>query len=165
MPRIGSLSDGRKDADNAEKRRQALAMREIGYTYDEIAHAMGWKHNSTAVRCVQRALKATYQEPADEVRKLESKRIDRLARAIWVKATGKVNADGTVEPPDLQALDRLLKLMNRRAALLGLDAPIKVKTDVTSKGESIVKPTIYLPENQRDPGVNGDVTHVEPANA
>ncbi len=157
MRSTGNLADANKAAQIAEKRRQALSMREMGYSYEEIAQALGWTSRATAYAFVKRALKATYQEPADEVRKLELKRLDRLTRAIWQKATGKVNSDGTVEPPDLFALDRLLKLMNRRAALLGLDAPVKVKTDITSKGEAL-NPLFNIVDNSRNgtPHTNGE---------
>ncbi len=161
MPRIGNLADGSKEQEQAEKRRKCLAMREIGYTYEEISQAMGWKHPSTAIRFVKRALKATYQEPADEVRKFELKRLDRLTRAIWFKAVGKTNMDGTTEPPDLHALDRLLKLMNRRAALLGLDAPIKTDQKIEGTVSGLARVIVVEDDGRptREPLANGLPTH------
>jgi hypothetical protein len=50
------------------------------------------------------------------VRKLECERLDRLLLAVWSRALSG----------DLDALDRALALMKRRAALLGLDAPRKI---------------------------------------
>jgi hypothetical protein len=67
------------------------------------------------------------REQAEEVRRLELLRLDEMAQAIWPQT---VSAN-----PDLFAVDRLLRIMERRARLLGLDAP--AKQDITSKGESV----------------------------
>jgi hypothetical protein len=67
-------------------------------------------------------LRETLQEPADEVRQLELLRLDRYLSAIAEK----------VDSGDLKAIDRALKIMERRSKLLGLDAPQKVApTDPT----------------------------------
>ena len=47
---------------------------------------------------------------------LELARLDVAQRAIWKK----------VVKGDLAAIDRLLKIMQRRAKLIGLDAPVKL---------------------------------------
>jgi hypothetical protein len=66
---------------------------------------------------MQRAL----QEPADELREMEATRLDALQQAYWRPAL-----DG-----DVKAATILLKLMERRSKLLGLDQPIKVESNVT----------------------------------
>lgn len=65
------------------------------------------------------ALRATLQEPADELRSLELERLDRLLLGVWSQAA-KGNQG---------AVDRALKIMERRARLLGLDAPTKQALD------------------------------------
>lgn len=75
-----------------------------------------------------RALKKTLQEPADEVRMLEVERLDSLLNGLWQRR----------HVPEIT--DRILRIMERRAKLLGLDAP--VRSDVTSGGE--VLPIVYV---------------------
>jgi len=57
------------------------------------------------------ALKDTLREPAQELRDLEAERLDTMQESIWEK-TG---------PEKMGAIDRLLRIMERRAKLLGLD--------------------------------------------
>jgi hypothetical protein len=75
------------------------------------------------------ALKATLQEPADELRKMELERLDRLLLAVWGQAA-KGNQGG---------IDRALKIMERRAKLLGLDAPTKVQQE--NVGDTVIRMT------------------------
>jgi hypothetical protein len=125
----------------ALRRAQALAMRKAGASYPEIAAAgLGYKTTAAAAQDVQRALLAVVAEPAVEVRALELMRLDDL----WVKAAEVLNrqhvtvSHGRIvkaddgEPllddgPVLAAIDRLLKIQERRAKYLGLDAPTKVE--------------------------------------
>jgi hypothetical protein len=55
------------------------------------------------------------QEPAEELRTMEVARLDQMLLGLWPKAI----------KGDTWAVDRVLKIMERRAALLGLDAPVK----------------------------------------
>jgi transposase-like protein len=107
----GKTRTGKNDQAIAEKRRQALELRKAGYGFDDIARALGYANAGGAYKAVQQALKETLREPADEVRKLELERVDRLMRAIWPRAIG---GDG-------ESIDRVLRLMQRRAKYLGLD--------------------------------------------
>jgi DNA-binding transcriptional MerR regulator len=105
-------TNGNKDdVPKAERRRQALELRKAGFSFPEIARALGMCDAAGAYRLIQSALKETLREPADEVRKLELERLDRLTRAIWQRAVG---GDG-------ESIDRVLRLMQRRAKYLGLD--------------------------------------------
>lgn len=99
----------------AEKRRQAMQLRTAGATYEEIARTLGYSSRSAAYHAVQKALKDMLQEPADDLRKVEAERLDKLQRALWKQAM-----DG-----NQGAVDRVLRIMERRAKLLGLDAPVK----------------------------------------
>lgn len=60
-----------------------------------------------------KALKDTLREPAEELRGLEAERLDMLQEAL----------SDNVEPDKdgLLVVDRLLRIMERRAKLLGLD--------------------------------------------
>lgn len=114
MPRIG-----RNPAEAhsiMERQKKALAMRLAGATLREISDALG-VDLSTISRDIQRALADIPREEADALRKIEVQRLDRLQRAVWTKALGG----------DLSAVDRAVKIVDRRAKLLGLDAPQKVE--------------------------------------
>ena len=106
----------------AEEQAEALRLRASGMTYRQIAEHQG-VHESTAKRRVDSALAATVQEPADELRTLEAHRLDLLLQiAVSQAANGK-----------LVAIDRCLAIMERRARLLGLDAPIRVEEHVITE--------------------------------
>lgn len=104
-----------------ERARKALELRKAGYGFQIISEQLGYSDSSGAYRAVRRALMRTIQEPADEVRKLELERLDKILTALWPAAiAGK-----------WLAIDRVLLIMERRARLLGLDAPTKV--DITQR--------------------------------
>lgn len=104
----------------AERQRAALALRKAGHDYDEIAARLGYRGRSGAYQAVMTALKRTVQEPSEDVRRLEVARLDALLAGLWDAAcAGK-----------WLAVDRVLSIMARRAALLGLDAPAKSEETV-----------------------------------
>lgn len=105
----------------AAKQRQALSLRQAGVTYADIADRLGYAASSGAYKAVMAALDKTLQEPADELRRVELARLDRLQSSVWLAATGG----------DMTALDRILKIMERRARLMGLDAPVKIGVNIT----------------------------------
>lgn len=118
---------------------EAAQLRANGLTYQAIADQLDYSHRDLARRAVERALAATVREPTDELRQLELIRLD----ALWVEAVkvmttehitvnnGRViEVDGVPlkdDGPTLSAIDRLLKIMERRAKLVGLDSPAKVE--------------------------------------
>lgn len=125
-----------------ERQKQALELRMAGVSYATIAEQLGYSDMSGAHRAVGRALKRTLQEPADKLRELEAERLDKLLLGLWPSRT------------NLGVVDRILRIMERRAKLLGLDAPTKVaQTDPTGEHEAeLVQVLVYMPDNQRDPG-------------
>lgn len=119
---------------------QALELRKAGVSYQRIAEALGFNSPQAAWKAVNSALKKTVQEPSDELRKLEVERLDAAAAAIYP----------SVKQGQYGAIDRWIRIMERRAKLLGLDMPAKV--DVTSGGKELQPAVInvYLPDNGRD---------------
>lgn len=101
----------------AERRRQALELRKAGATYDRIAQQLGFANRGGAYRAVETALREITAEPAQDVRQLELERLDALLLGLWPQAR-KGNQG---------AVDRVLRIMERRAKLLGLDAPTKAE--------------------------------------
>lgn len=105
----------------AEKVRKAIELRKAGATYDKIAEALGYENRSGAYKIVVGALRDLVQEPAQELRTLELERLDAMTLAIWARA----------QKGELAAVDRLLKIGERRAKLLGLDAPTAQSVDMS----------------------------------
>jgi len=106
-----------------DKERKALELRRAGATYDEIAQALGYATPQGAFLAYNRAIKRTLIESgADEARQTELDRCDRIQRAYWAKAMAG----------DVPAGNIVLKVMDRRARYLGLDAPTKQQIEVTN---------------------------------
>lgn len=104
----------------AAREASALELRKTGATYEAIAQSVGYSDRSAAAKAVSRALAATIQEPADELRRLEGERLDALLGAVWPEAmTGRRSA-----------VDSCLRIMDRRSKLFGLDAPSRRSVDV-----------------------------------
>lgn len=102
-----------KGLTTVQKQKRALELRAKGHGFDHIAGELGYKGPSGAYQAVMAGLKKTLQEPADELRKLEGERLDKLLNGLWEKA----------EDGHLWAVDRALNIMERRAKLYGLDSP------------------------------------------
>lgn len=117
-----------------------MRLRAQGHTFDTIAEMLGYANRSGAYHAVITALKDTLQEPADELRTLEVERLDTMLHALMEK----------IEGGEEGAINTALRVMERRAKLLGLDQPAKV--DVTSGGERI---TLHWPEYEGEDAGNG----------
>lgn len=124
---------------------EALKLRIKGVSFRDIATQLGISA-STAHDAVNRALAAQREEPAEQVRALEVERLDAMYEAVikvlerqhFTVSNGRVIYVGKESPepllddaPVLAAVDRLLKIQARRAALLGLDMPTKVEQSGT----------------------------------
>lgn len=96
-----------------EKQIRALELRKEGYTFKQIGKKLGYRSLSGPYDAVMKALKETLREPAQELRDLEAERLDAIQNRIW----GNTGPD----KEGLQGIDRLLRIMERRAKLLGLD--------------------------------------------
>ncbi|MEM0953315.1 MAG: hypothetical protein AAGI24_04165 [Pseudomonadota bacterium] len=110
----------------ADRRLQALEMRKMGMTYDAIAKQLEITP-SAAHKAVRKALEQVQRlsdETAEELRAIELERLNRMQTGLWQKATSG----------SAQAVDKVLKIMERRSKLLGLDAPTKIaKTDTAGQ--------------------------------
>ncbi len=130
----------------AEREAEAARLRSRGWSYQRIANELGWANKGDAHHAVQKVLRDTVQEAGDDLRALELTRLD----ALYVAATevlerehitvsnGRIVSrdDGTPildDAPVLQAIDRLLKIQERRSRLLGLDAPVKKDVSLTDE--------------------------------
>ena len=117
-----------------EKGRQAITLRMSGATIKQIADKLGYASESGAYKAIMRELEQTTQdmgESTEAVRQLEIKRLDQMQLAVWNQARGG----------DQQSINTALRIQERRASLLGLDAPkqieARVRIDVMSWNQAI----------------------------
>jgi hypothetical protein len=129
-----------REPEQVERDARAVELRRSGLNYRQIA-AQLTVAVSTAHDMVRRGLTDTVAESNDEVRQLELVRLDHLYRAALgvlgkrhlIVSNGRValhpeTGEALLDSgPILQAMDRLIKIMDRRAKLLGLDAPTRVE--------------------------------------
>jgi hypothetical protein len=126
--------------DEIKRVEQVVALRIAGLSYTQIAKQLGYAGRQGPFEVVKRHLQEHRKELAlkvDDVRELEVQRIDTLLRAHWRAATTPpetVDAQGIarVQPlkvrlANLKSAEFVVKLMERRSRLLGLDAPLDIR--------------------------------------
>jgi hypothetical protein len=113
---VGEPRTSERRLSSHDRQLRALALRKGGASFDTIAVALGYGGKSGAYKAVSTALRDTLREPAEEVRALELERLDHMLTAIWPAALSG----------NFRAQDQVLRLMERRAKYLGLDAPARV---------------------------------------
>jgi transcriptional regulator len=94
----------------AEKRSEALALRIAGMSYEEIATTLGWANKSVAWKAVQKGIADV---PRENARELKTMQLETLNEA-------KLSIFAAVRRGDVQAIDRLIKVLDHEAKLEGL---------------------------------------------
>lgn len=90
----------------------AFELRKAGASYEVIADKLNYASAKSAEGSIRHTLNRKYKpEDVEDVVNLELERLDALQLIAWRRAK-----DG-----DLGAIDRILKIMERRAQYLGLD--------------------------------------------
>ena len=110
------------DPELVDKETKVLELRRAGLTWQRISEETGYADATGAYAAYKRAIRRTQQQPADELREQELDRIDRLQLAAWPNAMKGSE----------RAILAIVRLMERRAKLLGLDAPTRIQQDVTT---------------------------------
>jgi hypothetical protein len=141
--RSGNTGKFAKSAETALRDIEATKLRAAGHDYDEIAAELGFSNRGNAFRAVERCLAAARAEPAATVVKLELARIDAMYKRFKTifdgqhitVSNGRVvyGDDGRPVPdfgPNIAAGAQMQRLMERRAKMLGTDAPIKSRIEV-----------------------------------
>jgi hypothetical protein len=125
-----------KMAEVAERRAQLIKLRRQGINFDDPRIlALGYATRGAASKDLVRALEERRDEQAAEIsvyRQEENERLDALLEAVWPRATTPspvFSKDGDIvgEEMDMRAVDTVLRLMDRRAKLNGLDAPARTE--------------------------------------
>lgn len=112
-------------ADAARLEDAVCAMRSEGIAYEEIAQRLGLSGKGQAYRICQRALRRVPAESVMEMRTVEGRRLDEITTVLWPRARGG----------DIRAIGTLLKVMERRARLFGLESPLSQPESCRSPNE------------------------------
>lgn len=103
----------------------AVDLRTTGASYRAIAEQLGYRDASGAYRAVARLLTRREAESVGELRAVESQRLDEMQAGLWPKA----------KAGDLGAVREVIRIMERRARLFGVDAPVSVTVAAVSEAE------------------------------
>ena len=135
----------------AECRARALELRKNGLTYEAIAQELGISLQY-AHKTVSQALAALEKANAEEARHVRTLELERL-ETLFLKAFTRARKG------DLGAIDRVLRIMERKAKLLGLDAPSRseVTASLTSTNEWVELRTRILAVLERYPEARNEL--------
>lgn len=139
-------------------------------SYAQIGEAMGISYVA-AHNLVKRALQTTRDrtpETINEVREQELRFLDEMTlkclEVLELAQVPVVLKDGSIVKVDadpelrLKALDRISRLMERRAKLLGIDAPVRSETTVGGPWEKFLADVVNKgeeSEQEQEPAVEG----------
>lgn len=93
-----------------------LELRKAGATVRQIAEQVGMAPSSVC-EAIKESIREITGEPASDVLQLELQRLDAMFLGLWPRARGG----------NVHAIDRCLRIMERRADYLGLDAADRVE--------------------------------------
>jgi hypothetical protein len=101
------------------KEQEVVKLRRGGLPWDIIGERVGLSP-SGAHRAYERSLARVVKEDVDAIRQVETERLDLAQSAIW----------GKVLQGDNASIQSLIRIMERRAKLLGLDQPTRIQAEV-----------------------------------
>jgi hypothetical protein len=103
---------------------KALELSAHGWSYRRIAGELGCSI-STVCRGIRNAIKDIEQPAVEEYRAVMDEQLGAMQDELMEMYENSVDDDTA-----LKALDRVMKVMERRAKLHGMDAPVKAEVDV-----------------------------------
>lgn len=127
----------------AQRDAEAARLRSEGHTLQSIVDRLGFHDRAAASRAIAKVYAETVTQPVEEIRARDLATLDELEARAWEVLRAKhvtvshgkvVDIDGVPladDAPVLNAIDRVLKVQDRRAKLLGLDAPTRAKVELT----------------------------------
>lgn len=111
------------ELDKTEQR--VIDLRRAGWTFKRIADELGYSNASGPANVFKRIMDEQYQvtrAAADAFRQEEAERLDEQLQLL---ISGQ-----TAAPENLAYVDKILKVLERKARLMGLDAPTRVESTV-----------------------------------
>lgn len=153
----GNTHQGWTEAQLAERRAEAYRLRLRGLSLREVGQRLGVSH-TTVANWTRTEAEELVQPLATELRQQQVDRLDEMRAAVlgvlesrhYVVSNGRLirlseDADPLEDDaPILQAVDRLLRIEERRSRLFGLDAP--EKSEVAATIEQLAPPVLDLIE-------------------
>jgi hypothetical protein len=126
MARRGATADptAAELAQARERDRKAVELALAGASYTAIADQLGYADRSGAWKAVRRALDRQEATEVGALREQEVARLDRMQAALWAKALRG----------DVQAVAAVLRIIDRRCKLQGLDLPARVHVQADVSG-------------------------------
>ena len=138
--------------------REASRLAAIGHSPDEIAEILTLNDRRTglpdprrAIAAIRRGLTAVYQFTNDETKLKELQSLDEMERHLWqslrrehvlVQQGRVIMIEGQIVQDErfvLEALDRILKIKERRSKYLGLDAQVRLSVEADQLGGEIAQ--------------------------
>ena len=101
------------------REREIVEWRIEGLTWRQIAERVNMSV-AGAFKAYNRAMVRTLKPATEELRELELDRLDTLQQTYWQPAVAG----------NMRAADFILRVIDKRAKLLGLDAPTKIQAEV-----------------------------------
>ncbi len=111
-----------KAAEREAKELKVLELRRAGFTFQRIAEEVGYATPSGAQRALERIMTRNVPQAPEEFRWQELDRLDRMQVALWPRAM----------KGDDRAIGTIVRLMERRARLVGIDAPQRIQAEVVN---------------------------------
>ena len=103
--------------ESAQRRAHALEMKRAGADLEQIARRLGYASPASCKRDLSAAFAEVLKTPTEEARALDVLRIEKMIMALWPDARSGIAA----------AVDRVGRLIDLRAKLLGTYAPTQVE--------------------------------------
>lgn len=138
--------------------REAARLKAVGHSLEEIAEMLDLTDRRTgefdprrAAKAVQRGLTAVYRFTNEETKLQELQSLDEMERHLWqslrrehvlVQQGRVIMIEGQVIQDErfvLEALDRILKIKERRSKYLGLDAQVRLSVEADQIGGEIAQ--------------------------
>jgi hypothetical protein len=110
-------------------------------SFQDLADEVGYASSGAAHNALMRALRRKMSDDVDEIRKDELTALEQAEAVVTETLQSTMGADisqldievqAKIEDIRLKAVDRLMKIQDRRAKLLGLDSAIKHEHKVTT---------------------------------
>ncbi len=117
-PKKGQNNPQTRDVNASQRVALALRLRATRMTYEQVAQQCGFNSASSARKAILRELDRTITKDVNHLRQEEMDSLDRLEQECWKRLY-----ESNYEKSKLFAVDRILQIKARRAALMGLDVP------------------------------------------
>jgi hypothetical protein len=123
----GKSSPRKVSPTNRARDAQAVELKTLGMSWQEVADKLGWQTASAARRAALRCLDRVEADNATTLRRLEASHLDRIQRMLLGKIANASTKD------TVAIANSLINLSARRSRMLGLDRPFELEV---SKGAS-----------------------------